>query len=308
VSTSVSTALPVPVRSNNFDDPAEILRFALDAFDRGPAALATLVEIQGGAARSLGAHLAITSNGDYCGYLSGGCIEAAVAAEALEAMGEGRDRVVKYGEGSPYFDIVLPCGGGVTIAIHLLRASEPLVSVLNRLTNRQAACLSYNSNSQTLTCSKIVPARSGWSEKSFLSVYRPQTHVVISGQTAEADAVCRLAQASGYQVQLLSSLKDPNAIEIDKYTAVVLLHHDLDLEAAILKRAVMSPAFYIGALGSTRTHRRRTEFLREAGISSESIERIHAPIGLFGPTRDAASLALSVLADVAAARLEIFPS
>ena len=102
--------------------------------------------------------------------------------------------------------------------------------------------------------------------------------------------------------------KDPNAIEIDRFTAVVLLHHDLDLEETVLERALTSPAFYIGALGSSRTHRRRTELLRVAGVSSENIDRIRAPIGLFGPTRDAASLALSVLADVAAARLEVFPS
>ncbi|WP_333631001.1 XdhC family protein, partial [Agrobacterium cavarae] len=101
MSNSVSAALPVPVRVNNSDYPAEILRFALNALDGGGAALATLVEIRGGAARSLGAHLAVSSDGHYCGYLSGGCIEAAVAAEALKAMEEGRDRVVKYGEGSP---------------------------------------------------------------------------------------------------------------------------------------------------------------------------------------------------------------
>lgn len=308
MSNSVSTALPVPVRVNNSDDPAEILRFALNALGGGGAALATLVEIRGGAARSLGAHLAVSSDGQYCGYLSGGCIEAAVAAEALKAMEEGRDRVVKYGEGSPFFDIVLPCGGGVTIAVHVLRAAEPLERVLDQLADRQTLALSQDPKSQALTHSKTVPPRSGWYEGSFVSVYRPQTCVVISGQTAEADAVSRLAHASGYQVQLLSSSKDPNAIEIDRFTAVVLLHHDLDLEAAVLERALTSPAFYIGTLGSTRTHRRRTELLRVAGVSSENIDRIRAPIGLFGPTRDAASLALSVLADVAAARLEVFPS
>ncbi|MDQ1184436.1 XdhC family protein [Agrobacterium larrymoorei] len=307
MSASISTALPVPVRANSSDDPAEILRFALDALDRGRAALATLVEIRGGAARSLGAHLAVSSDGHYCGYLSGGCIEAAVAAEALEAIAVGADRVVTYGEGSPFFDIVLPCGGGVTIAIHVLHAMEPLETVLYQLSARRTVALSYDAKSQAVTRSETVPPRSGWYEGDFLSVYRPQTRVVISGQTAEAEAVSRLAQASGYEVQLLSSSRNLDAIDIDTFTAVVLLHHDLDLEAVVLDRALQSPAFYIGALGSTRSHRRRTELLRTAGVSSECIDRIRAPIGLFGPTRDAASLALSVLADVAAARLETFP-
>jgi len=308
VSTSVSTALPVPVRANTFDDPAQVLLYARDAFGRGGAAVATLIEIRGGAARSLGAQLAVSSDGEYCGYLSGGCIEAAVAAEALEAMGEGCDRVVKYGEGSPFFDIVLPCGGGVTIAIHLLRAAKPLETALQRLADRRTVALCYDLERQALKQSEVVPSRSGLRDGQFITVYRPRTRVVISGQTAEAEAVSRLAQVSGYDVQLVSSSKDLDAIDIDKFTAVVLLHHDLDLEANVLERALLSPAFYIGALGSTRTHRRRTELLHGAGVSSESIERIKAPIGLFGPTRDAASLALSVLADVAAAKLEVFPT
>jgi xanthine dehydrogenase accessory factor len=54
---------------------------------KGGVALATLVEIRGGAARALGSHVAVAADGRFCGYVSGGCIEAAVASEALDAMG-----------------------------------------------------------------------------------------------------------------------------------------------------------------------------------------------------------------------------
>lgn len=94
---------------------------------------------------------------------------------------------------------------------------------------------------------------------------------------------------------------------IDPFTAVILLHHDLDAEEQILLAALKSDAFYIGALGSVRTHRNRADRLESRDVSRETIERIRAPIGLFGPTRDATSLALSILADVAATRLEKFP-
>jgi xanthine dehydrogenase accessory factor len=80
----------------------------------------------------------------------------------------------------------------------------------------------------------------------------------------------------------------------------------LDLEAAVIETALRSSAFYIGALGSTRTHRRRVERLTASGHDQREVERIKAPIGLFGPTRDSSSLALSVLADVAAARLAAY--
>lgn len=48
-------------------------------------------------------------------------------------MGSGRDREIRYGEGSPWFDIVLPCGGGITLTLHKLRSAQPLLAVLNRL-------------------------------------------------------------------------------------------------------------------------------------------------------------------------------
>ena len=303
------TTIPVPVRASSIDDPAYILGFAIEAAGCGGAALATLVEIRGGAARALGAHVAVAADGRFCGYVSGGCVEAAVAAEALQAISEGRDRIVRFGAGSPFFDIELPCGGGITIAIHVIRDTSILADALVDLANRCSAALAYTPQSQTLSRADRVPPQSKWFEGAFVSVYRPRTQVVISGQMAEAEAVRRIADVSGYDIQVVDSTRlrvDQGALRIDAFTAVVLLHHDLDLEANVLSEALASPAFYIGALGSTRTHRRRIERLRSRGIPPKSFKRIKAPIGLFGPTRDATSLALSVLADVAAARLAVF--
>ncbi|NNG68483.1 XdhC family protein [Rhizobium laguerreae] len=294
---------PIPVRASSTDDPAELLRFAIDAHRRGPAALATLVDIRGGAARALGAHMAVAADGRFCGYVSGGCVEAAVASEALLAMAQGRDRMVKFGDGSPFFDIVLPCGGGISVAIHVLKDVGALQHVLERLERRQAAGLAYSPERQALEPVEPLPPTC-WLERDFLTVYRPRTRVLLSGQTIEAQAVARLAEASGYEVIAVApGGVRPVADIIDPFTAVVLLHHELDAEAAILETALASPGFYIGALGSTRTHRRRVERLRAMAFRRDDIARIKAPIGMFGPTRDATSLALSVLADVAAARL-----
>ncbi|MBY5778691.1 XdhC family protein [Rhizobium leguminosarum] len=292
---------PIPVRASSTDDPAELLRFAIDAHGLGAAALATLVDIRGGAARALGAHMAVAADGRFCGYVSGGCVEAAVASEALLAMAEGRDRTVKFGDGSPFFDIVLPCGGGITVAIHVLKDVGALRHVLDRLERRKAPGLAYSPERQTLEPIDPLP-RACWLDRDFLTVYRPRTRIVLSGQTLEAQAVARLAEASGYDV-IVRGRGEGAADIIDPFTAAVLLHHDLDAESAILEAALHSPAFYIGALGSTRTHRRRVERLTAMAFGQDDIRRIKAPIGMFGPTRDATSLALSVLADIAAARL-----
>lgn len=300
-------ALSAPVRASLTDRPEEILKFAIDALARGDVALATLVDIRGGAARPLGSQVAVAADGRFCGFVSGGCVEAAVASEALQAMAEGRDRLVKFGEGSPFFDIVLPCGGGITVAIYLLRDAEPVQQVLKLLGLRQAAALYYDLRNSKLEIDSRPPVRSRWMDEGFVTVFRPQTRILLSGQPTETQAVLRLAIASGYEAIEIGSLDRLASIGgIDPYTAVALLHHDLDAETDVLRQVLASEAFYIGALGSTRTHRRRVERLTALGISDPLMHKIKAPIGMFGPTRDANALALSVLADIAAARLQTF--
>lgn len=300
-------ALPPPVRALHADDPAELLEFAVACFKDGPVAIATLVEIRGGAARALGSHVVISADGRFGGYVSGGCVEAAVASEALIAMREGCDRTAMFGDGSPFFDIVLPCGGGITVAIHLLHKIDEIERVLERLRRRQSTGLRYSPARQSLISVEPL-GRAGWAGDDFLIVYRPRTRLVISGRTIEAQTVARLAECSGYDIIVLESVKDQCRLRdaIDPFTAIVLLHHDLDQEVPVLETAIRASAFYIGALGSTRTHRKRVDRLQRLGYSEVDLARIKAPIGLFGPTRDAASLALSVLADVAAARLATF--
>lgn len=284
------------------DDPAEILRHAQGALKGGvPAALVTLVDIRGGAARSIGAQMSVQIDGLCCGFVSGGCTEPAVAAEAIEALRTGHDRFLLLGEGSPFFDIVLPCGGGIRLSIHVLRDTKAIDQVLDYIDRRKDAGLVYRPQQQSLVCH---PAdETGWQEGVFARIYRPVTKVFISGNASEADATARIARAAGYRVDLAAKSKDgqPFDTPLDRHTAVVLLNHDLDAEIATLKAALRSPAFYIGALGSRRTHERRRKALEHLGYTAADIARIKAPIGIFDKARDASSLALSVVADIAAA-------
>jgi xanthine dehydrogenase accessory factor len=302
----VELVIPTPVRALDTDAPSEILGFATEALAVGKVALATLVEIRGGAARALGAHIAVAEDGRFCGYVSGGCVEAAVATEALMAMAQDCDRTVKFGDGSPFFDIMLPCGGGISVAIHVLRDARALEYVTERLSARRSAGLIYSSSDQTLTVVE-VPERASWKGGSFIRAYYPRTRVIVSGRSIEARFVSHLAEASGFDIVEAGAMRDGVDVAqlIDPFTAVVLLHHDIDAEMSLLRKALDSEAFYIGALGSSRTHRRRMDRLMQLSISGADIDRIKAPIGLFGPTKDASTLALSILADIAAVRLDI---
>ncbi|MEV4610719.1 XdhC family protein [Neorhizobium sp. LMR1-1-1.1] len=284
------------------DDPVLILRHARDSLEEGvPVALVTLVEIRGGAARPLGAQMSVRVDGRYCGFVSGGCTEPAVAAEAIEALRAGHDRFLLLGEGSPFFDIILPCGGGIRLSIHVLKDAGAIDQVLAHIGGRREAALLYKPAEECLVCS---PAdKTGWQNGWFARIYRPPTKIAISGNALEIDATARVAGAAGYGVDLfgISYGRKATDLTLDKYTAVVLLSHDLDAELATLKTALKSEAFYIGALGSRRTHERRRKTLEEMGYGEADISRIKAPIGIFDKARDASSLALSVVADVAAA-------
>lgn len=294
-----SIELPTPSRVTVADEPAALLEFALHCHAQGRVAIATLVEIRGGAARSVGSQIVVAADGRYAGYVSGGCIEAAIAFEALLAIEAGEDRMVKFGDGSPFFDIVLPCGGGITVAIQILREADALVQVLTRLEQRQMAALKLSVEKQALGPT-TPPAASGWDDSWFHILYRPRTRIIVSGQSVEARNVAKLARCCGYDVVFILGQDTPTDLKvpIDPFTAVLLLHHDLDREQPALQAALRAEPFYIGALGSSRTHQRRLEMLAKDGFQDEQLARIKAPIGLFGPTRDSTSLALSVLAEV----------
>jgi len=292
-----------PQRAFLTDDSVGVLRFATQALASGmAAALIVLTEIRGGAARPLGAQMAVREDGLYCGFVSGGCVEAAAAWEALEAIKSGADRTVIYGEGSPWFDIVLPCGGGITLSIHPLRSARPLLAVLATLERRHSTALRYSPHAQTLHMG-ASDEETGWREDEFVIHYRPATRVIIFGRSVEADMAAKLADAAGYDVHIDdgSRLRTLSGL-IDAHTAVIFLWHDLDRELPLLSAALTAAPFYIGALGSRRTHEKRVRALTERGFQSDQIARIKAPIGIFPQARDASSLALSVLADVAAAR------
>ena len=89
------------------------------------------------------------------------------------------------------------------------------------------------------------------------------------------------------------------AVGLDEASYVAVLSHDLKIDLPALEAALRSPARYVGALGSRKTHAKRVAALEEAGFSAEQIGRIHSPIGLdLGGGRRAEEIALSVIAEV----------
>lgn len=312
------------------DDPASA--FALLALGRRKGlrgALLTVVGIEGGAPRPLGSHMAVIEDGTYCGYISGGCVEAAVAGEAIRVIATGRDAVLRFGLKSPFMDIRLPCGGGIDLHVHVTPDADVVDAALDLLTRRAAFALDLVPEAGTASLRAGISIGfdtiTGWADGHFTRRYAPKTRLVLVGRGLEFQVMARLgraasldvvgfspddyslsvAQSIGVPATRLTTLRSVPDLPLDPWTAVIFLFHDHDWETALLTRTLAGESFFVGALGSSTTHAIRCQRLRDAGVSEAAIARIHGPMGLFGPTRDSTSLALSVMGQIAKERMRL---
>ncbi len=156
----------------------------------------------------------------------------------------------------------------------------------------------------------------------FLHAFNPPARIVIVGAVHIAQALVPLASQLGYGVTVVDPRRSfatddrfPNVavstgwpdealdeLRPDSRTAVVTLTHDPKLDDPALDRALKSEAFYIGALGSRKTHGKRLERLRALGHGDDALARIRGPVGLNIGAVTAPEIALSVLAQIVAVR------
>jgi len=156
----------------------------------------------------------------------------------------------------------------------------------------------------------------------FVHAHNPPLRLIVVGAVHIAQFLSRLAALAGYAVTVV----DPRAafatearfpgvalvgswpdealtgLAIDDRTAVVTLTHDPKLDDPALVVALRSPAFYVGSLGSRRTHAKRLDRLRDQGLTEAELKRIHAPVGLDIGAETPAEIAVSIVAQVVAAR------
>lgn len=122
----------------------------------------------------------------------------------------------------------------------------------------------------------------------------------LEAHTPDADLAGAL-RAEGLSVQHLTQLRALPELAGDDWTAFVFLFHDHDWESAIIPHVLQLPSLFCGAIGSIRTHAARLARLRESGVAQAGLDRLRGHIGLIPATRDPATLALSILAEVGAA-------
>src|ERR1700741_4680102 len=164
--------------------------------------------------------------------------------------------------------------------------------------------------------------RSGMAETAegrvFLTVYVPAPQLVITGAVHISQALAPIGKMLGYDVTIVDPRTAFASVErfpevkviaewpdkalpqlnVDRYTAFVALTHDPKIDDPALRHALSRDCFYIGALGSKKTHAKRVERLKQAGVSDSDIARIHAPIGLDISAVSPAEIAVAIMGEI----------
>lgn len=315
---------------NRFEDAPET---ALAWHNDGAGAvLATVVQTWGSAPRRAGSMLVISGDGRMQGSVSGGCVEAAVVFEAQEALQDGQHRVLEYGiSDGDAFAVGLACGGTIRILVEPVGAALP-VDLLRQLVERRALrqALAYevniNSGARQLLSDgypdRMRMDRSGLEDdgETFVAVHNPPLRLICVGAVHIAQALVPMARIAGYDPVIIDprsgfasgdrfpgvTIRDDwpdealTKLGADARTALVLLTHDPKLDDPALIAGLTADCFYIGALGSKRTHASRVERMQEQGFSEAQIGRIHGPVGLDIGAAGPAEIAISILGEMTA--------
>ncbi len=310
-----------------------LLKVAAQWHDKGSGAvIATVIETWGSAPRRVGSQLIVSGDGNMEGSVSGGCVEGAVVLEALDSLKDGKIRLLEYGvSDDDAFAVGLACGGKMRVLVEpvgkqmpknllqelvdAIAKGEPVIYEINIKTLQRR--LVYNEYED-----RIRRDRSGFKEDelTFLNVYSPKLKIDIVGAVHISQALVPIAEIAGFSTRIIdpresfANRKRFETTEISNdfpdvaltktrpncRTAVILLTHDPKLDDPALQIALQSEAFYIGALGSKKTHQKRINRLKQAGFTEKQIDRVHGPIGLNIGASSPEEIAISILSEVIA--------
>lgn len=298
------------------------------------AALATVVETWGSAPRPAGSQLVISGTGDIMGSVSGGCVEGAVVLEAIEAIADGRPRLLTYGvSDNEAFAVGLACGGTIRVLVDPVAETGFAPDLLERLVDARAAgtpvgvVAKLDAADRALVMrgtdaavdARLSSDRSGLEDDGrFIAVHNPPLRLIVVGAVHIAQPLMTIARACGYAPVLIDPRESFGAaarfpgetilhdwpddalasLAPDTRTAIVTLTHDPKLDDPAIIAALGLPVFYLGCLGSSRTHAKRLDRLRAAGVTDARIARIHAPVGLNIAAKSPAEIAVSIMAQI----------
>lgn len=292
--------------------------------------LVTVVKTWGSSPRPPGAMMALRNDGVVAGSVSGGCIEddliAQVQAKGLCGIVPNRlPRLVTYGvRADEAHRFGLPCGGTLQLALEPLHERSRIGELIAALRNRTLIERELHLDSGNVSL-RGAHANEGvrLQDAMLTTTLGPSYRLLVIGAGQLSQYLCQTAIGLGFDVtvcdprseyadtwtvdgvMLTRDMPDDVIISMrpDAHTAVVALTHDPKLDDLALMEALGSAAFYVGALGSRINNQRRRERLHEHfGLTQDQLARLKGPAGLFIGSKTPPEIALSILAEIVAAK------
>ena len=269
--------------------------------------------------------LAVRGDGHVVGSVSGGCIEDDLIDRVRQrGIEQTKPEAVKYGiSAEEAHRFGLPCGGTIQLVLEPL-TRESGIAVLC------AAVESGRLVARTLDLAtgetRLEPAQATdgvlFDDERLLTIHGPRYRMLVIGAGQLSRYLCSIAVGLDYQVTvcdpreeyteewdvpgttIVRTMPDDTVMEmkLDERCAVIALTHDPKLDDLALMEALKTPAFYVGALGSRRNNQARRERLKEFDLNEAELARLHGPVGIYIGSRTPPEIAVSILAEVTAAK------
>lgn len=246
-----------------------VQRALVDALEKQiPAAVATVVKTHGSAPRAVGAKMLVYADGTIAGSVGGGEMERRVIETAQEAIRQGAPRYLDFNLSKPERGDPMVCGGEMEIFVEPLLTTPTLLLV--GAGHVGAACAELG---------KFLGFR-----------------VVVIDDRPEFLAREKLPHAD--ELRAGDVVQEIGKVEITPQTFVVLVTRAHTLDADLLRALISKPAAYIGMLGSKRRALTVFALLKQEGVSDETLQRVHAPIGIEINAETPQEIATSILAEI----------
>ena len=289
-----------------------ILAAAID-WAGAPMAIATVVETWKSAPCPVGTHMLVHADGRFVGSVSGGCVEGDVLERAQLVLAGAPPVLRRYGVADDAaWDVGLPCGGDIQVLVQPVSADGFPAHLFGDIIKARSAgaALSVATDLESGRSALLDDAAGA----GFVNIYHPPRRLLIVGAVEIASALAAIAVSQGVNVTLcdprgrfLTAERFPGirlddrwpddavkAFAPDSRSAIVTLSHDPKIDDPALAAALASPAAYVAALGSVRSHQARLARLSAAGVSAEQCARIEGPAGVAINAISAPEIALSI--------------
>ena len=306
----------------NFGTDQDVLHTAHDWLQQGhEVVLITVLKTWGSSPRPPGSLMLMREDGVITGSVSGGCVEEDLVQRYRDQQlsdsyptrvdyGVNRDDASRFG---------LPCGGRLELLIEQLNDKLQLQQLLQSLLHQKLVARHIDLQNGKVTLQDAQAEQDfAYTNIYVRKIFGPQWNMLLIGAGHLSQYVSQMALMLGYKVIVcdpreeyaqswqvegteLTTLMPDDAVQhyvTHPRSIVVALTHDPKLDDLALLDALISPAFYVGAIGSLRNCESRRQRLKQLGITSLQLQRLHAPVGLSIGSHTPPEIAVSIMAEI----------